>query len=68
MTKAIVRKWGNSLGVIIPKELMEQQRIKENDEIDLLIMKPADLSAAFGSLPRKKHVMTGQQFKNFVRK
>lgn len=65
MTKAIVRKWGNSYGVIIPKEIMERQKIKENDEIEVFLVKEADISHTYGTLPRK---MSGQKFKDMVRK
>lgn len=31
--KTIARKWGSSIGVIIPKEVVDTKKIKENDEI-----------------------------------
>ncbi|MFQ6136372.1 MAG: AbrB/MazE/SpoVT family DNA-binding domain-containing protein [Candidatus Hydrothermarchaeales archaeon] len=33
--KAKIRKFGNSLGVIIPKEWLERERYKEGDIIEL---------------------------------
>ena len=33
MIIAKTRKWGNSLGVIIPKELVEEMNIKPNEDI-----------------------------------
>lgn len=29
----IAKRWGSSIGVIIPKEVVEAKRIKENDKI-----------------------------------
>ena len=64
-TELIVKKWGNSMGVILPKELVEKERIKENDKIMIQIVKKADLRKIFGSLKRN---MTGQEFKDLARK
>ncbi len=64
-TEAIVRRWGNSLGVILPKDLIKKKHLKENDVVFLEVVKEADLSDIFGSLPRK---MSGQKFKDMVRK
>lgn len=59
-----VKKWGNSLAAILPKDLVEKEHLKENEKIRLLIVRPADLSDIFGTLKRK---MSGQEFKNFIR-
>ncbi len=64
-TEVNVRKWGNSMGIVLPKELIEEKGIKEDDEIIIEVAKKADLSRLFGSLKRK---MSGQEFKDMVRK
>ena len=61
-----IKKWGNSKGAIFPKEFLEKQGIKENDRIFVEVVKKVDLSKVFGSLKGTK--MTGQQFKDMVRK
>ena len=63
-TETIVKKWGNSLAVILPKNFTEEKHIHENDEILIEIVKKADLSDIFGSLKRKR---SGQSFKDMVR-
>ena len=35
--KAKTKKWGNSIGVLIPKEVVEEEKIKPNQEIILMI-------------------------------
>lgn len=35
--KAKTKKWGNSIGVIIPKEIVKEENIKPNQEITLMI-------------------------------
>lgn len=55
-----VRKWGNSMGIVLPKEMVRHQRLKENDRIIVEVVKEADLTGLFGSLKRK---MSGQGFK-----
>ena len=60
----IVKKWGNSLAIVIPNELVKEKHIKENDKVTVEIVKPADFSKVFGSLKTR---MSGQEFKDFVR-
>ncbi len=62
---AVARKWGNSLGITLPKELVEQQNIKEGDKLVLpVVIKKADLSKIFGSI---KTGESGQKFKDRAR-
>jgi len=63
--KATVKKWGNSVGILLPKEVVERENIKVDKEIFFDIVKKADLTNVFGSLERK---MSGQDFKNMVRR
>ncbi len=63
-TRATVKKWGNSIGIILPKELVEKEKLKEKDKILVEVVKEADLTKVFGSLKRK---MSGQEFKDLVR-
>ena len=60
-----VKKWGNSLGIILPKELVNEKNIKINDKINVDIGVKADLSDIFGTLDMG---MSGQKFKDMVRK
>jgi len=62
--EVIVKKWGNSLAAILPKELVEKEHIKVNQKVRLLVVKPADLSDIFGSLKLKK---SAQQLKDLAR-
>ena len=51
-----VRQVGTSLGVLIPKEILEEDKIKKNQVIRLAVIKK-DLDAidrAFGSVPHGK--------------
>ena len=64
-TETVVRKWGNSLGVVLPKELVEMQNIKEGDVLSLpVVIKKADLSKIFGSLKTGEN---SQKFKDRAR-
>lgn len=36
-TSAKVKRWGNSFGVILPKSLIENQKIREGMEIELVV-------------------------------
>ena len=61
-----VKKWGNSMAVIIPNETVRENEIRENDNILVDFVKPTDLSKIFGSLKGMK--MSGQEFKDMVKK
>lgn len=63
-TELILKKWGNSMGVILPKELVEKEHLKENDKLLIEVVKESNLVKLFGSLKRK---ISGQEFKDMVR-
>ena len=50
-----VRRWGNSLGVIIPSEAVANKKIKENQNISIIILEDSRkvLKETFGSLKGK---------------
>ena len=60
-----VKKWGNSLGLVLPKEFVEERHLRDNEHVLVEVVKEADLSKHFGRL---KRTMTGQDFKNMIRK
>ncbi len=62
---AKVRKWGSSLGIVLPKKIVEEKKLKENDEVTIEVVKEADLRGVYGSLNFKK---TTQELKNEARK
>jgi len=41
--KAKVRKVGSSLGILIPKEVIEKQKIKEGEEVEVGLLKQRKL-------------------------
>ena len=49
------RKWGSSLGVIIPKEAVKRLKLRENQEV-IIDIKPKDnpLMELFGSVKLSK--------------
>ena len=61
------RKWGNSLGIIIPKEVVDAEGIKEGKEIVVNIRKnKVNLSNLFGKL--KGYDLDAQKMKDESRK
>ena len=68
MIQAEVRKWGNSLGVIIPKETVEREHIKEKEKIKFLILRDSNvLSSTFGMV-KSKWKKSAQRIKDQSRK
>jgi antitoxin component of MazEF toxin-antitoxin module len=63
-TQVVVRRWGNSIGVVLPKDFVAREGLREDSRILVEVVKEANLEHIFGSLKRK---MSGQSFKNMVR-
>lgn len=54
--KSVARKWGNSLGVVIPLNVIQKENLKENSEITLKIVKNPPFEELFGSVKFKRPV------------
>ena len=46
--RTVMRKWGNSLGVVIPREEALKEGLHENDEVEIVIRKAVDIRQLFG--------------------
>ena len=69
MVKGKLKKWGNSFGVIIPKEIVDGEGFKDEQEIEFLIIKNNNAETfkkLFGSL-RGKLKQTGLEIKDELR-
>ena len=60
-----LKRWGNSMAVIVPSSLIEQKNMKENDTLLIEVVKKADLSDIYGMIKKRK--MSGQEFKDLAR-
>jgi len=52
--KAKVRKVGTSLGILIPKEVIEKQKIKEGEEVEVGLLKQRKLEEVLRSIGTAK--------------
>lgn len=64
--KTIARKWGSSIGIILPKSAIEENRIKENDEVFIELKRENIMKDLFGKFPRKSK-KTAQEIKEEAR-
>ncbi len=55
MVKGKLKKWGNSFGVIIPKEIVDSNKFKAGQEIECMIIEDSKkrFDELFGSLKGK---------------
>lgn len=53
ITKSKVKRWGNSLGVVLPKALVEEEGLKEGEEVEVTVRKISDVRALRGKYPFK---------------
>ncbi len=63
LSRTKVKAWGNSLGVIIPKEIVNQIGLKEGQEVEISVRRPADIKRLFG----KYRLGEGQKVKDEMR-
>ena len=65
--KTKLRKWGNSLGVVVPLNSVKTEHMHEGEEVTIIISKAKNnLNEAFGSL--KEWKIDTQKFKDENRK
>ncbi len=50
-TKSKVKRWGNSLGVVLPKALVEEEDLKEGEEVEIIVRKISDVRELRGKYP-----------------
>ena len=65
--KTTAKKWGSSIGVIIPKEVVEAKKIKENDQI-IIEIKTRPLAKEFFGIFKGKIKKSAQELKDDARK
>ncbi len=64
--KVCARKWGDSLGIVIPRKIVEEEKIRPEKEITVCVIgKQPDLRKIFGSLKGWKK--SAQQLKDEAR-
>jgi len=50
-----LRRWGRSLGLVIPKEIIVRDHLKEGDIVELVILKKSDaIKNSFGTVALKR--------------
>ena len=63
--KTKVRSWGNSLGVVLPREIVIKEGIRPEDEVTITVTKKETLEDFFG---KAKSKIDAQKMKNESRK
>jgi antitoxin component of MazEF toxin-antitoxin module len=51
--KTKVKCWGNSLGVVLPKALVDEEELKEGEEVEITVHKVSDVRSLRGKYPFK---------------
>lgn len=60
------KRWGSSLGIVLPKRIVEKQNIKEKDKIIIEVRNRPLAGEFFGMFPRKSK-KTAQEIKDEMR-
>jgi antitoxin component of MazEF toxin-antitoxin module len=52
--QGILRKWGNSFGIVVPVEIVRENRLREGEETTIKVERNKRIKEMFGSLKLKK--------------
>jgi antitoxin component of MazEF toxin-antitoxin module len=63
----IAKRWGSSIGIILPKSVVDENRIQENDEVIIEIKKRVLAKELFGKFQIASEKST-QKIKDEMRK
>ncbi|AFU57859.1 hypothetical protein Ngar_c09170 [Candidatus Nitrososphaera gargensis Ga9.2] len=62
------KRWGSSLGFIIPNEVVKEQKIREGDELEIELQKVSNIEKLFGLAHGKRPAgLTTQKIKDELR-
>ena len=65
--KAITRKWGNSIAIVIPSEIVNRKNIKENTEVTISIEKTRPKAGALWGFGKGRFKKSTQEIKDELR-
>ncbi len=66
--KTKTRKWGNSIGIVIPKDAAERENLMQGEEVELLLLRKSNvLRESFGLLKGKLTKSTDEILKEIDR-
>lgn len=65
--ETVTRKWGNSLGVTLPKEMIEEGSIKEHERIRIIILKQSNVLKKTFGMAKGKWKNNAQKIKDELR-
>lgn len=52
-SKSRLKRWGNSYGIVVPKEIVEKEGLKEGELVEVSVRKASDIEHLFGEYPFK---------------
>lgn len=65
--RAITRKWGNSIAVVIPTEVVNKENLKENVEITITIEKRRPKAGVLWGFGKGRFTKSAQEIKDEAR-
>ncbi len=62
--KTKIKCWGNSLGVVLPKALVDEEELKEGQEVEITVRKISDVRSLRGKYPFKNLQQEKEEMKH----
>lgn len=66
IVKTKLKQWGSSLGIVVPSEVVKEEKLSEGSEVIVDIQKKGSLWDIFGTLKDRK--LNAQKIKDQARK
>jgi antitoxin component of MazEF toxin-antitoxin module len=49
--KSKLKRWGNSFGVVLPKDIVEKEGLREGEEVEISVRRASNIKQLFGKYP-----------------
>ncbi|MBI2147696.1 AbrB/MazE/SpoVT family DNA-binding domain-containing protein [Candidatus Woesearchaeota archaeon] len=65
--EVVTRKWGNSIGITLPRDFTEKEHIGENEKLEIIVLKKNNAAREMFGMLRGKWKKPAQQIKDELR-
>jgi antitoxin component of MazEF toxin-antitoxin module len=68
VVKSVAKKWGNSMGIVIPVDVVKKEKIKDGEEVEIIIMKSDNTLRKLFGLMKNEWKEPTQKIKDDIKK
>ncbi len=68
VVKSVAKKWGNSMGILIPMDVVKKEKIKDGQDVEIIIMKSDNTLRKLFGLMKNEWKEPTQKIKDDIKK